>query len=206
MVTITNLCENPSFEVHSGGWNWVNCAVGTNTTQPLHGAQSAEVVASGTSVVVFYRYQALGYTPAAGATFTFSADVYAPAGIVGQTLRMKINESGGASGEATFADTTHTLAAGWQRLSVGGDIVQGDRTTLGLYFELNGTAASDTMYVDGVLAVEGSRTAYFDGDSDGAAWVGTPHLSMSTLTLVEPETPNREKAAFLAALHSGGWI
>lgn len=65
------------------------------------------------------------------------------------------------------------------------------RVTLGLYLnqpgfmrcflsQNNATASPTRIWVDNAMLTEGSAATFADGDSDGWAWSGTPHASVSS--------------------------
>ena len=59
-----------------------------------------------------------------------------------------------------------------------------DGSQLDLNIALDVTVVGDTLDVDGVMIVQGTTVwPYFDGDSPGAEWEGTPHDSVSALTV-----------------------
>jgi hypothetical protein len=81
------------------------------------------------------------------------------------------------------ADITQTIVngAGWTQIKLENVVCTGNTS-----FSLEIGGDEFTYYVDDVVLEEGTTAGpYFDGNSTGAAWSGTPHNSQSVLRVVE---------------------
>lgn len=170
---LTNYVKNGSFEIGTGSslGNWSQLGTLTtlerSTSNVLYGDYSAHLVFSSVLSDAIYQ-DATGM--ADGDTMTISLDVYVVAG----NIYLYAFDGGGFSNWASdFSSGT-----GWQTLTVSHAATAG-----GVRVALSGSASGAECYVDGVIC---STTAadFFDGDTSGAIWNGTPDASTSTLYMV----------------------
>jgi hypothetical protein len=74
-----------------------------------------------------------------------------------------------------------------------------------LFWEVQAADRGKSFWLDGVLVEQaGELGSYFDGDSSGGAWTGTPHASISEYSAVVPSSAPAITAA-LAARARRGW-
>lgn len=180
MTTLTrhNLLTNPSFESALTGWTATS-----NPRQPTL-SQSTTFVWPGAgnfSMKMVWANGASGgqsaqisFTTTIGLQYTVSAWVYIPTG--GPIVAIKTNV-GSTQGISSAFDQ-------WTRISAT-ITATGTTTTLLIGTPTLLATLNNTMltYVDGVIAEQTNILyPYFDGDSVGASWDGTPDLSTSTFT------------------------
>lgn len=175
----TNLITNPSLETNTTGWALAGSAsIARSTTQQRRGAYSLAItMTAATGDGAYYGTVSL----TSGTTYTYSIDVYAPAGM---PLKAYFATTGGvqAGGVRSFKGTGR-----WQRISV--TYTETSNTTRRLYLTKDASAKTGTVYLDGAqLEAKAYPTTYIDGDQRGLvpnqfpiayAWTGTAHASTS---------------------------
>lgn len=176
----TNLITNPSLETASTGWTLAGSAsIARSTTQQRRGAYSLAVtMTAATGDGAYYGTVSL----TSGTTYTYSVDVYAPAGM---PLKAYFATTGGVQvgGVKQFKGIGR-----WQRVSI--TYTETSSTTRRLYVTKDASTKTGTVYLDGAqLEAKSYPTTYIDGDQRGLvpnqfpvafAWTGTPHASTST--------------------------
>lgn len=172
-ATAVNYVSNPSFETATTGW--AGNAGGETLTRTVTPAQAQagdaylHVAATASSNSgVFYSLSGL----TAGATLTVSAYVRVVSATGAVYLRAITT-----SGPALTVASSATTSSSWQRLSVQITLPVGS-TSMNVVIT-NNAAATVTFDLDAVQAVVGGATPYFDGDTPGCDWSGTPHASTS---------------------------
>jgi hypothetical protein len=176
---IVNAATNPSFELFETGWFSIN---GATRQRDRDAALHGDV---GSLVVTTSANQGIGYEmfPQFSFNTPYSAciSVNGPAGAV-VTFQFEYEAHPGAL-QKTTVPTIVTLSGYPIRICAtlppkGTD----ENLTLptlpiSLRFDRAGT-----YYVDGLVLTTTSEpiTSYFDGDSPGAVWLGTPHASASS--------------------------
>lgn len=179
----TNLCTNPSFEVSTSGWspNALTSIVRTAVSPAGDGDYAARVTNDATTGD--YHYITPGFIPVvAGQELTASAYLKSISGAsAGYQAFVYWYDAafaylGGVSSPATALSTTD-----WTRISATATIGTGAVWAY-VGWWAPPSAASAVWDIDAVLIENSSRLGrYFDGGSEGGAWVGTPELSASTL-------------------------
>lgn len=176
----TNLITNPSLETATTGWTLAGSAsIARSTTQQRRGAYSLAItMTAATGDGAYYGTVSL----TSGTTYTYSVDVYAPAGM---PLKAYFATTGGVQvgGAKQFKGTGR-----WQRISI--TYTETSTTTRRLYVTKDASAKTGTVYLDGAqLEAKAYPTTYIDGDQRGLvpnqfpvayAWTGTTHASTST--------------------------
>jgi len=188
MPTITNLLPNPSAET-----DLVN--IGTSVASVTRSRVLANAVAGSYAVEVVCA----GSVGGEGVIYQNLSVSGVPAGVV---LTGSISAEGSGQVQAIFRfgytdttapfmtaqATTATLSGTPTRL-VTTATTDPARTLnrVWLYIRTTATAQAVTFYTDAAMLHEGAAPVdYFDGDSPGAVWTGTPHASSSVLTLPDP--------------------
>lgn len=187
---ITNLLKNPSVETNLASWTAVFGVSGVLTRSQLlahHGSYSMLMTELGAG----------GYTLEAVATLTpsqadYTASIwYKPASNFqgGERIRLKLTETGGASGDATttgpyisMTEVSSSVSM-WRRIEVTHTVVESDRTGLTLTVERENAdhASNQTVAFDAAQIELGSAaTLYCDGDQPGAVWSGAAHETLSS--------------------------
>jgi hypothetical protein len=176
----TNLITNPSLETNTTGWTLAGSAsIARSTTQQRRGAYSLAItMTAATGDGAYYGTVSL----TSGTTYTYSIDVYAPAGM---PLKAYFATTGGVQvgGVRSFKGTGR-----WQRVSI--TYTETSTTTRRLYLTKDASTKTGTVYLDGAqLEAKAYPTTYIDGDQRGLVpnqfpiaytWTGTAHASTST--------------------------
>jgi hypothetical protein len=171
-----NLCTNPGLEYVLTGWAGAGTpapTVAVSTARAHSGTHSLLITWAAGSSFIPNAYTALATTP--GTHYTVSGWVYVPAG--NPTVEVAVSGVGLAGFGATSSVNDM-----WQRLSV---TFTATSSTHNVLFIAGGTpTAGQVAYLDDVLIETGSNLLpYFDGDSPGASWVGTPGSSVSQIVV-----------------------
>ena len=186
-----NRLPNPSFETNVLGW-----APGPNIdltrgpgspaiagTQVCQARMQASVVQAHGSISTDYG----SYGGVAGTTRKiFPISIKATAG---RAIAVQLNEAGGATAEETFGSASATANGGWQRVHVQGTIQRGDRTSIKAMVTVENMVGNEVFFVDAAMIEHKvasdadylvlTPASYFDGDSEGARWDGSPHAAPS---------------------------
>jgi hypothetical protein len=187
--TRTNLVRNPSMRTTSLGWNYVASNVGTIGWVP----DGIDAGAVRFACTVAFPGTAGGNQFAGSALATGAADlapgeVYAFSVYVRPTTTMGLhaapNFRSAAGAELASAVGPAVVCPGgvWTRLtatatSVAGTAYGGTRLRLAQGYSMS---PGDLVDIDHAMIEPGeSVTPYFDGDTPGASWLGTPHGSAS---------------------------
>ena len=208
-TTRTNLSTNPSFETNTTGWGAVNggtgASVSTSTVRAHSGSRSI-LYTYGDSVTQDSG-PGSGFAASAGAVYTVSAWVYAPAS-VSTGLRMIVY--GSALG-TTERGATSTTTGSWVRLSYTVTTPSAGTLSFAVGKVGSTTDTGKQLHVDSI-SVEASPApnSYFSGASSPAGdftyiWTGAEHLSTSTeraLTTANYPTNGSGAARFRSAERS----
>jgi hypothetical protein len=167
VVTRTNLCTNPSFEVSTTGvtaGGSIPPSLATSTAQHSDRAKSL-LVTWGTGG--FFPQISYTFTAVVGLTYTVSQYVRVPAGSPAVAVFVQ-----GSAGAVT------TLHDAWERLV---KTVTATSTTITVQLLANSAPTSgQTFYLDAILCENAPIAAsYFDGAASGCVWTGTTDLSTS---------------------------
>lgn len=188
---VTNLVTNPSTETNTSGYEaFGSFLVGTSTltretptVTPPSGAYALKVVTAATSDQGV-RFNSVALT--AGQTYAVRVRVQRDAGGAALTIRLasganELAVAVGASPSASeFTEYTTVVTAGLTATYV-------------LYVRTD-TAVATTFRVDALSVVQAaSATTYFDGDTAGCEWTGTPHASTSV------RNPGKQRLVRLAS-------
>lgn len=112
----------------------------------------------------------------ASQTYTAQVLVKAPAGA---TLAIGLNERAAADADVATTDATFTATGEWQTVTVTRAF--GATGVLArVVVRVTGTLATTIRFTDGLVWQGTGGTRYFDGDSPGCSWTGTPGQSTST--------------------------
>lgn len=172
MTTLRNLCPNPSFEVSADGWQALAGTVITQTgvtawSGRFCGIVTTDGLASGEGVLA----------PAAQFPSASAASVQLRiAGPSGTVNILAAKNPGGI----LLAGQAVQLVNDWQLIQLQNLSLNANDS---LYLAIQTTSAQDiTFYIDAVMYAPAALSGtYFDGDSSGASWTGTPGLSASQL-------------------------
>lgn len=157
-----NLVTNPSLELDAAGWATSGGALtaGGTLTRVQHGFAGewcGELVASASN-----RGAGIPVALAAGETYTLR---FAARKVSGSVSSLSVARGGTTLGTVTLTDS-------WQMFEI---TVPG---AAGSQFMSWRTNAAGTFQLDAVLLTTGTPL-YFDGDTPGCRWTGTPHNSSS---------------------------
>ncbi len=180
----TNTLANPSFETNTTGWGAVNGGTGASLA-----LSSAQVQSGSNSLLYTYGDGSTGDSGAggsitagsAGATYTISAWVYAPASISTGLRMIAYNTAVGS----TLRGTTVTTVGSWARVSVTLTTVAAGTLAFAIGKESTSVDTGKLLYIDSVLVeVTNTPTGYFSGATAASsdytyAWAGTAHASQS---------------------------
>jgi hypothetical protein len=185
----TNGVLNPSLErdgigANPTGWNLFGTnSLGVSRTEAFSGSQCVQA-GYGNDLRLAEAVTATAY--AAGETRTISAYIWVPAGWNGGQITLD-NDLGGTRGDFTIdgvvsgpIDANMALRDQWQRLATA--ITAGGSGFGGAVFIRAGSAptSGDAIFIDAVMETEGAiLLPYFDGDTPGYDWMGTPGDSTS---------------------------
>ncbi|MFF4417077.1 hypothetical protein ACFYY8_31540 [Streptosporangium sp. NPDC001559] len=177
MATRRNLCLNPALDVDTTGWSGGSAPTRV-TVSGFDRANAAEYTTSGS-----YCSTAATATNAVTVGLSYTLSIYARTSVFnvnsGTLFVEWVNGSGGGFGypSSGFTMTANTVT----RLSITATAPSGAVAARlivdGVNFSIN--PADFTM---ALIEESADLGAYFDGNTAGAAWDGTPGLSSSTLT------------------------
>lgn len=184
----TNLVVNPSFEVNvTDGWEAAGAggSVSRSTVCAVVGTASCKF--SQTDASSYVQTDTLVTNPAQGAVYTAYFYIRTDdAASIGDTVRLRIYEKGGATGNA-YTQTETTVTSTWQKVEVTRTVVENDRTILLLLVEVSGSANTHYLYFDSVqVEATAYATSFIDGTlGTGYSWAGAAHNSTSSRTDTE---------------------
>lgn len=178
---LTNLCQNPSFEVDTTYWSPSGAGVTAtrSTAQSFYGAASLLWHTNGGANDAAQYYDGLNiFSP--GQIVTYTAWVKPTSTI---TLDLQMNENSSAPAFLRTTNGTATVCTGgvFTRLSM--TVTLGASTAnIGFYVTTTGVHAAQDIYVDGVqIELASSATDYIDGSflEPPGRWAGTANASAS---------------------------
>lgn len=185
--SITNLVQNPSFEVNvSTGWDQVNVTRVTDASK--FGAASALSSAAfgGGGAYLIRQTTATGAAASPGDVFAGSVWVKVDTNSAGAALHLRLRwlDAGGAELSQSTLESVSTTTAGWVRLS-GSATAPALTATVTINCAWIGAASTVHAYLDGFQLETGVYcTSYADGaQGEGYAWTGTANASTSTRTV-----------------------
>jgi YD repeat-containing protein len=202
-TTLTNLVTNPSFETGTTGWSTTTSTfiVSAGATQALD-ATTADTGSK--SLLVTTTSSASGQGTGSSVTGAF---------VAGQTYTVSLRLKGAVGGEALtlmigssdvgstdVLTTSITLTNAWAIYKVTWTAAASHSSAAIAVRTL--TAAATNFSVDSVDVNAGAAVTYFDGDSAGAFWTGTPGASTSTKTI---NTPYNLVANSTFSSSTSGW-
>ena len=192
-----NLCPNPSLELDNTGWGGASTG-GTVTTQTRQNTWSSSgswsyrfTGTSGTDTYVDMGSAVAGRIPvAAGETISLRATINLLTLNAANALKPRLVyfDSGGSVILDYQPPTGWITTTGVKTLTMTHTAPASAASVL-IRTQVAGPAGNAfDLYVDSVLCVkEPTVPAYFDGDTAGASWTGTPHASTSTMPMVTIE-------------------
>lgn len=182
-MAITNWITNPSAEVNVTDWAANGGATFSRSTDwASEGSASFKMVCSGSGTRQGMRGNTY-YAVTNGSTWTMSVDVHLSGSVKVEFGADVHNASFGWIGNAIELQPTVTND---DRLAATFTINNINAAYIRPYLRTN-LATAVTYYADGwLLTDEVGHTDYFDGDTPGGTWTGTPHLSASTWEVVVP--------------------
>lgn len=176
-AVLTNLVTNPSFETNLAGWTQT---VGTYYLAPgqtwdrvlVDGEYASRVIVNGSN-------QGIGALLGVLAPGKYTARFRVKGANGGENINWYAANAGQSILYGGVSATT--LTTEWSEQTL--DIVVPSGNTQSIAFCIRGSVGSGTatFYIDKVSVVRGPRSGYFDGDSSGGLWTGTPHASTSTM-------------------------
>ncbi len=189
----TNLANNGGFELTDlTNWSDYQSVLARAAIAPKFGticgrAEGAVGIVNGD--IGFARYDAIAPNPAVGAIYTLSAWVRGEGATIGKTCLLQLHDVGGGVADG-YANTTTTLTADWQRVTVTLTIVQAGRTNLTAIVLVLGANAGEAIYADG-FQVEQKRFA-------------TPFINTGTTTASRAEARVQGPGSVLSKTQS--WV
>ena len=187
-IGLTNLITNPSFETNTTSWTAIDSTIERTTDQAWVGSYGMRVTVSTTNTAAIVNIVGNTGAPLDQIYYTGSLQVYIPDEMIGKSVVLFLNESGGASAAAPFAISTQSFTtSGWHHMFCTGEMAEVDRTSVQLYFYIvaaTTTHAGSYVILDAVqmVAGPGDDFPYVDGDQIGCSWTGTAHASSSAAT------------------------
>lgn len=179
----TNLVTNPSFEVNTAGWSpSVGTLASEVTSRAKAGVRAGRVRGTITSDVVSLYSD---YMPIAAGEPLSARTAFAVVSGVGGDCWLRV-EWWSATAEVGDANSTRVSApadGSDHSFTITNAVAPAGTTRFRFRAILvtSGTQTYDAFW-DAFLAVKSATLpAYFDGDTDKAAWTGTPHASTSVL-------------------------
>jgi hypothetical protein len=171
----TNILPNGGFETDVSGWGSAGCVMTRDTTVAKFGVASARITISTVNASIATISSAISGATT-GRKFTASAWVFCPAGAVGKSLRLQVNEGGGTTAEEGMASSDYVLVAGWQKMVVTGTVVRNDRTSIPVYLVFLGASwtAGVIINIDGLQLEEKKFVTPWISSSRSAARVQVP--------------------------------
>lgn len=174
----TNLVTNPSMETGTTGWTGGGSGtIARSTSNAVAGDYALRLSGAGTNVNAISS--AMSVT--AGLQYAIAATVNVVT-LSGNTFDLGIQWFDGTStiiGSAVFAESVSTT--GSRRMSGVLTAPVGAVTAKAYLGMDSGVSVTVDVYTDAVSLIQASAVSnYFDGDTPGCAWTGTPHASSST--------------------------
>jgi hypothetical protein len=190
----TNLFTNPSAETNLTNYT----ANGSTLTNPVVGGGYGSRIVRATSTVAagFGAYSNLAALPTVvpGRVYTAGINFLALPATRSARIVIEWRDSGGILSTLSGSSTP---ALGWRTVQ-GVAPVGADRALIG--FSTVGGAIGEVIDADGLSLIDGNWTSYFDGDTPGAAWLGTAHASASSFLV-----PSIDGVA-INTFWQGGWF
>jgi hypothetical protein len=188
----TNLPTNPSVEVDAAGWAPTGVTLTRDSSWAASGSWSGKctpnALVTGTYVSVGGDVGALRLGMVAGGTYTVSAvgRLAAPqTGTLDARARRVVVFYSVAATPTTYAPLTGTQipnAAGQGQSSLTFTLPADAAQAFVRLYNGATNSADNSIWWDSVLVETGTAVGnYFDGDTLGASWSGTPHASTSTI-------------------------
>lgn len=189
----TNLCTNPSFEYGTTGWAANDSAgivpagaslaqIGTDNAPSAgtHCLQVSTTVATGNEGVCIAALPGPGGGNwLAGTTYDFSLYIKSVSG----STSLQIGFGPDAAG---FASSNITITGAWARYDL--TWIPAANVATALIFVRNLAAQVQVFNIDAVMVIQGSAPiSYFDGDTTGFQWNGTPGNSTSSTIIILPQ-------------------
>ena len=178
LEVVENLLLNPSAEINSTGYTLVGGTLPRSTAQAHSGAACFLATITGST---FQMYKS-GIPVDPGEPY--SAGGFVKQGATGPesfTASLGYYNAGGTliAGSERFG-TPIVSSSDWRRAVVEETVAPPGATTMTAVFTFNGVSSGDLQFVDSLMVAKRARLPeYFDGDSDGGRWTGTPHNSSS---------------------------
>lgn len=190
VVVRENLVSNPSLSVSAAGWSTWAGSGAREAAASCFGWFGYRFTVGTPSLVPAVQVMSGASAPVvAGRSYGFAVSVRRVSGAsVKVRPRVQFLTAGGGGLLEVVGDLVELSGTGWTVLRVdavapaGASLVGG---TTGIVFDPSVSSGAVADF-DGVIVEESApvRGSYFfDGDSPGAAWAGSPGLSRSTLTL-----------------------
>lgn len=180
--TITlNQIVNPSFETGVTGWTTGGTnTIARSTDQAWRGAAAALVTYQDNTTLASYAITFLN----ASTAHKLTAMVYVPANWDGGDIRWNVIGFAGASTTNVQTWTASDGTAKWVELEMTLTLAADNIGTI--FIDTTGApTAGRTVYLDAFSAYEGDTLyTYWDGDTEGASWLGADHASISKATEV----------------------
>jgi hypothetical protein len=193
VLSRTNLCRNPSFEVNTTDWTTTSTTLSRVGVTPFIGNHCAEAVSTNTSVNASADY-GFTTTESVNPNQLVTASCYVK-NISGATRSHRIvldfvNSGGSVVGTENGTIVSVTAGGGYQRISVTG-LAPANTVSyrINVRYQITSGLLGNTTLIDGVLIELGSTLdSYFDGNTQDEPykfynWLDTPDNSRSTLTL-----------------------
>lgn len=176
-----NLIANPSFEVDTADWQSSANGNGVrDTTQARVGGASYKLTQTAAGVLEVFRAAAAGAAVTPGQTYLVTADVR-PSRAQSCRLRVRWADAVGTQLSIGAGPNVSCPANEWTRLTHVFTAPLNAASGAVRVGVPNGQAGDET-WVDAVMLVVGDTVIdYFDGDTPGCVWTGTPHASTSRL-------------------------
>lgn len=182
---IKNYCVNPSFDTDTSGWtaSAMVAGHGRSSTRSYTGSHSLWGVATDNIGDSMYT-NTVAYDVDAGATYTASAYVWVPAGVVAANFRdgsrnlWTVAANGTIPSLVRSVNIDFTKTNQWQRISVSIVIPTGsNKLTVRLYFPANSLG----VYWDSVLVEKSENlNPYYEGQGGFTyGWLGAVNTSAS---------------------------
>lgn len=199
-----NLAANPSFASLTGafGAGTISGASGASVALSTDWSSAGDTsvkITPGSNVLASawlspYSAALIRGGDLAGKTITVALDMYLPdaqsgaSGEFARSLGIGVMQADGSVGIAADAwSESAPNEAGVHRLVKVYEVPEGAR---GIYLSARNGSTSGPVFVDALTVEEGlTGGSYFDGDSEGASWTGTPHESTSYIVTPGSGTP-----------------
>lgn len=170
---VRNQVKNPSLEASANNWTASGGTLTRSSEQSYQGAYSGKFVAGASSVNV----KSNGVNVTVGQSIAGALQTY--------------RATGTPAGTVTLYDATNATARATSTISASGawelhELTWTNNTagTVSIELRLNNTTADSAsiIYFDAaILTYTAYNILYFDGDTPGCRWIGTPHESVSDM-------------------------